>query len=450
MPGHKLGKGMPQELIKDLIKLDVTEIPGTDNLHFPEGAILEAQRLAAKAFGADRTYFLVNGSTCGILAIILTICKPGDKLIVGRDCHGSVINGMMLAGVEPVFVKPGYDRRFSITTVISPEDLENAIDGNPDCAGVLITRPNYYGICSDLQEISKVTHRYGKVLAVDEAHGAHLIFNKEFPGSAMQLGADICVQSAHKTLPALTQGSYLHIKSGRIDYDRLSFNLNMLQTTSPSYIIMSFLDIARAVMDMKGEELLSGVLHNVNKLERALSNKGLTVLSKENMENMDIDRSRLVINVSDLGLTGFEAEKSLRDGDNIQVEMSDLNNIVCITTVSDAWEDFERLSYSLNGLNGTAESKRPLVQKYDDSCFTPEMAVSLGDVLYCKSRKIKLYTAAGKVSRAMITPYPPGIPVVCPGELISEGAVSYINEIINAGGRVNGLDENMEVDVMDQ
>lgn len=434
-------------MLNDLIKLDVTEIPGTDNLHYPEGAILEAQKLAAKAFGADRTFFLVNGSTCGILAMILTICRPGDKLVVGRDCHRSVVNGMMLAGVEPIFVRPQYDRGFSITTVISPQNLENAIAENPDCAGVLITRPNYYGICSDLEEISKVTRRYGKILAVDEAHGAHLIFNKEFPGSAMQLGADICVQSAHKTLPALTQGAYLHIKSDKIDIDRLGFNLSVLQTTSPSYIIMAFLDIARAVMGIIGEELLNKLLDNISTLEKALNNPGVKVMSGRCLENITIDRSRLVINVSGLGLTGFEAEKVLREKNSIQVEMSDLNNIVCITTFADVQEDFEKLTSAINSLTGNAGEKSDFTRKYD-TFIKPVQAIGLKDILYCKSKKVKLNTAVGKVSRTMITPYPPGIPAICPGEVISEDIVSYINDIINAGGRINGLDENMEVDII--
>ncbi len=448
MPGHKLGKGIPEVFLKDLIKLDVTEIPGTDNLHFPEGAIFEAQKLAAHAFGAHETYFLVNGSTCGIHALILTICRPGDKLIVGRDCHKSAINGMMLAGVEPVFVKPKYNRRFSITTVISPSDIEDAIVENPDCAGVFITRPNYYGLCSDLDEISKITRKYKKILAVDEAHGAHLIFNDRLPKCSMQLGADICVQSTHKTLPALTQGAYLHVKSDKLDLDRLKFNLSVIQTTSPSYIIMSFLDMARAMMERTGEKLLNDLLDNIESIENCLDNRGLMVLTEKSMENTHIDRSRLVINVRSLGMTGFEAEKLLREKYSIQVEMSDMNNIVCITTISDTGEDFDRLAWALNRLTHEVNNIMPSADKYDSSFLKPRQVMNLKDVFNCSGKKIKLDNAAGKVSRAMITPYPPGIPVVCPGEAISKDVVSYIKDIVNAGGRVTGLGENMEVDVI--
>ncbi len=448
MPGHKLGKGIPAEFLKNLAMLDLTEIPGTDNLHFPEGAINEAQKLAAKAFEAERTFFLVNGSTCGIHALIMTACKPGDKLIVGRDCHRSVINGMMLAGVEPVYIKPEFDSRFSITTVISPSELERTLKENPDCAGVLITRPNYYGICSDLEKIIEIVHRFDKLIAVDEAHGAHLKFNGKFPESSMQLGADICVQSAHKTLPAFTQGAYLHVKSGKIDLEKLRYNLSSLQTTSPSYVIMSFLDIARALMETEGERLLDALLQNVSLLEAGICNPGLLLLSMDKTQDYELDKSRLVINVAGLGRTGFEAERLLREKENIQVEMSDMNNIVCISTIADLREDFEKLCIALNRLSPEREKRVLRDSRYDDCLFISKQAVGLKDILHSKSTKVRLVKAAGRVSRGMITPYPPGIPVICPGEIISGDAVAYICRILDSGGKVNGIGEDMEVDII--
>src|SRR3989339_18069 len=211
MPGHKLGKGIEKEFLKNLFKLDITEIYGTDNLNYPSGMIKEAEELASKAFGASRTFFLVNGSTVGIHAMIMTICKEKDKLIVSRDCHKSVINGMLLCGVTPIYVIPEFDEEFGIFTYIDPKKIQHLLIENQDAVGVLITRPNYYGVCSNIDEIARIVHKYNKILAIDEAHGSHLKFLEKLPKCAMNGNADICVQSAHKTLLAFTQGAYLHI-----------------------------------------------------------------------------------------------------------------------------------------------------------------------------------------------------------------------------------------------
>ncbi|MCX7923789.1 MAG: aminotransferase class I/II-fold pyridoxal phosphate-dependent enzyme [Clostridia bacterium] len=450
MPGHKLGRGIPERFLKDMILMDVTEIPGTDNLHFPEGPIKEAQKLASKAFEADETFFVVNGSTGGIHAMILSICRPGDKLVVSRDCHRSVINGMALAGVKPVYVKPQFDSGFGISTDITPSKIEQALDENPEAVGVLITRPNYYGICSDMGEIARVTHRRGKVLAVDEAHGAHLVFSERLPPSAMMSGADICVQSAHKTLPALTQGAYVHVKNRRVDIDRLKVNLSMLQTTSPSYILMAFLDIARAVMEESGRDLLEKLLENVEGFKKAVSNCGnLSILSQESLKSGRLDCTRVVINVRDTGKTGFQIDGILREEFNIQVEMADFYNIVCIATVADREEDFERLAFALNKIAYRFKADKPLADIFNRSLNIPPQTIELKDVLYSRKAGVKLDEAVGKVSGSMIVPYPPGIPVICPGEIILGEAVEYIYNIVGAGGIVNGLGKDMEIQIME-
>ncbi|MDP4182309.1 MAG: aminotransferase class I/II-fold pyridoxal phosphate-dependent enzyme [Bacillota bacterium] len=450
MPGHKLGKGLSKEVFNDITAMDLTEIPYLDNLHFPEGIIEQAQKLAANAFGAEETFFLVNGSTCGIHAIIMTICRPGDKLIVSRDCHKSVINGMMLAGVEPIYISPGYDEAFGIPTVIAADNLKESFENNPDCVGVLITRPNYYGVCSDLKEIADITHSYNKILAVDEAHGSHLKFNKKLPQCAMELGADICVQSAHKTLPALTQGAFLHVKSQKIDVERLKFNLNILQTTSPSYIIMSALDYSRALMEIEGEALLDKLIDNIDWFNNSLKSYGeFNILSDEKLEYGCMDKTRIVINVIKNGITGYKVEMLLRENYNIQVEMSDYNNIVCIATVSDIKEAFEKLLYGLGGIYDktyrSVEINKIIYSKYN----LPERAVLLKDIFKYKSCKLGLKEAVGKVCRGTITPYPPGVPVICPGELIKEEAVEEIINIIKYGGKVNGVSEDNKIEIID-
>jgi arginine decarboxylase len=454
MPGHKMGRGFKKGYFDQITAMDLTEIPLLDNLHFPDGIIKEAQELAAKAFGAEHTFFLVNGSTCGIHAIIRTICKPGDKLMVGRDCHKSIINGMMLAGVEPYYITPGFDKDSGIPAAISPEKVREAFEKSHDCAGILITRPNYYGVCSDLESIAKIAASYGKVLAVDEAHGAHLKFNNKLPRCAMDLGADICVQSAHKTLPAFTQGAYLHVKSEKIDLEKLKSILGMLQTTSPSYIIMSSLDYSRAVMEAEGEALLESLLENIERFEASLNIfNEFSILSGINIDNFRTDRTRLTINVSRTGLSGFEVERILRFDYNIQVEMSDTGNIVCIATVSDTREDFQRLYLALADIRNRVVKEGKISDINIYTCYgmyeVSEQVASLSEAFNLRSKKVKLKCAAGMIAKGTITPYPPGIPAVCPGERIRQDVVDALLSFLTQGGNINGIGKDYEIEVID-
>ena len=446
MPGHKLGKGFPNKLVKNLVTLDITEIPGTDNLHHPKGAIKKALLLAADAFGAENTFFLVNGSTCGIHAMIMSVCKPGDRLIIGRDCHKSVLGGLILARAEPIYIKPEFNQDFNISTVISPEEIQRCIRDNPDAVGVLITRPNYYGICSNITEIAKIVHSYGKVLMVDEAHGAHFRFNNRLPVCAMDAGADICVQSAHKTLPALTQGAYLHVKSTRIDIERLRFNLDLIQTSSPSYILMSYLDIARYIMNKSGKYLLDSLINNVaifsNELEK------INTMRVLNTGKNDMDNTRLVINVANTGNTGYFIEKKLRLDHNIQVEMSDFYNIICICTISDRRKEFKRLYKSLKSLALKFTGSNKLITMCSGQLPIPDKKMSLYSAIYRKSAKVTLKDAKGLAGKNTITPYPPGIPLVCPGEIISEEIIVYIYDIIDKGGTVIGIDDDFKIEIL--
>lgn len=451
MPGHKLGRGIPEEVLKKLATLDLTEIPGLDNLHEPKGVIREAQALAAEAFGADRTYFLVNGSTCGIHSIIMTLCKPGDKLVVARDCHKSVIGGMMLAGVNPVYIAPDFNNVFGISTTIDPNKLKRVLNENQDAVGVLITRPNYYGICSEIEKIAEIVHSYDMMLVVDEAHGAHLSFYNLLPKGALEGGADICVQSAHKTLPALTQGSYLHVNSKRVDLHKLEFYLKTLQTSSPSYIIMALLDIARYIMSEKGSLYLECLLGRINSLSQAINKEeGIRLLSDKELQVGSLDKTRIVINMTQMGLTGYKAEEVLRKAYNLQVEMSDFYNIVCIATIADGNEEINKLNKILKSFCSFFKESTPLTDKYKIPFSIPTQKAELKDILHTEYSLIKLNKAAGRISKGIITPYPPGIPIICPGEIIMEEVVEYIYNIVSLGGNVNGLNENCEVPVLSQ
>lgn len=449
MPGHKLGKGMPEEFLKNPAAMDITEIPGTDNLHHPTGVIKQAQELAAEAFGSDRTFFLVNGSTCGIYAIISAICKPGDSLIVARDSHKSVINGMLLAGVRPVYIMPEYDSRFGITTSITVESLEQALLTNPGASGVLLTRPNYYGICCDLDKIAAIVHSYNKILAVDEAHGSHFRFNDALPVCAMDAGADICVQSAHKTLPAFTQAAYLHVKSDRIDMEKLEYYLSVHQTSSPSYMIMASLDITREIMQKEGSKLLKRLIDSIEKNKADIFDEDFTFIDAKTIIKYSTDSSRIVINTGKLGITGYKADDDLRRIYNLQVEMSDLSNIVCIATIADTDETIAYLFSCLKNLarlHSGDHHQTPVYLK--NSYYTPEQQIEFYEVMQAKSEWVVLEQAAGRISKGIIAPYPPGIPIICPGEAISTSVIAQIKDIVHAGGKVNGLNNNLEINVI--
>ncbi|HHV95321.1 MAG TPA: aminotransferase class I/II-fold pyridoxal phosphate-dependent enzyme [Clostridiaceae bacterium] len=499
MPGHKMGKGLPQDWIALAGKIDLTEIFGLDNLHFPAGAIKEAQELAASAFGAFKTYFLVNGSSVGIHAAIMTVCNPGDKIIVARDCHRSVISGVILAGANPVYVPVEIDEDFGIPTTINTEILTEILEKNRDARAVLITRPNYYGICSDIEKIAEITRSFGKILIVDEAHGAHFKFHDSLPRPSLEAGADICIQSAHKTLPALTQSAYLHLSkdfSDSIDVERLEFNLRLLQTTSPSYLLMSSLDIARAIMEQHGKELLESLINKIDWFSSHISElKGIKILCEEDIrKNMRKDakkdyklgsratelrnsavglknpatarsaihdKTRLVINISDLNNAGYDVEKFLREKFHIQVEMSDLFNIICITTVSDEKKDFEGLLKALKDIRDLkthknltkyenltkhgfvstqkVSEKNNLIKLVKNNLTIPEQGMEPWKILSRKSEYIPFKTSLGRISRDFIVPYPPGVPLVCPGEIINRDIIEYVYKVLEVGGNVNGI-----------
>ncbi len=469
MPGHKLGAGIPEDFLSELEKLDLTELPGTDDLHKPEGVLKEAQELAASAFGAKMSRFVVNGSTGGIHAAIAAVCRPGQRLITGRDCHGSVVSGMLMAGVSPYYIIPGYSEEFCISTGITPDDVEKALDDAPDAPAVLITRPGYYGVCCDIRKIADIVHARGKILIVDEAHGPHLAFNKRLPVSALEAGADICVQSAHKTLPAFTQGAYLHIGSDRVDPERIDYFLDIYQTTSPSFIIMTFLDIAREIMQKQGKELLDRLIDSIRANRDRLDGSLLRLLDSTAVPGFDHDATRITVNVSRLGITGYEADRLLRHEYRIQAEMADLYNVVFISTVADSSGSIDRLfdaliglqkrSYACMGVAGRKTGQDHVIKrtglgqryiallKLQAETCRREMYESR-DILSADAERIRLADAVGRTSKCIISPYPPGTALVCPGEIITREAVDFITDVAEAGGNVHGLASDGTVQVL--
>lgn len=411
MPGHG-GHGSLA------LRYDVTEIDGTDNLQNPEGIIRLAQNEAAVAFGAMYSFFLVNGSSVGLHAAVMTVCQRGDTLLVDRGCHISVINALVLNDIEPVFIEPEFNQEFGITAGISPSSVAIAYKKHPNSKGVLITSPTYYGVCSNIAEIAEITHSFGGVLIVDEAHGAHFAFNEKLPKTAISQGADLVVQSTHKTLPCITQGAILHLGTNRIDKEMLQENLNMLHTTSPSYLIMASIEESVEYIRNKGKQHLGFVIDRCNHIKNILNKTG-----KFRCLDSD-DETRLVIHV---GKNAPYVVQKLKNLHNIMVEMCDGINLVLIARATNEHIDFTRLERAMMSIALTLPNLE--TEEYNPpprgkTVLTPEKAY------YGNTLKVSPKEAVGKIAARAVYQIPPCICLLCPGELITEEAANLIQENI--------------------
>lgn len=418
MPGHK-GRGLP--FFPDMAAYDITELEGTDNLLHPDGVILEAQENAAAVFGAKKAFFLVNGATVGILAMLLALPR-GSKIIVPRDAHRSVLSGCALGGHEAVFIWPEYEN--GAYGVVSAEAIEQAISRHAASA-VIVTRPNYLGLCADGEKIAAVCAKYGALLLVDEAHGAHFAFSPLLPAGASAF-ADLWVQSAHKTLNALNQAAFLHVgrseKKGMPSVDDLSRTLTLLQTTSPSYPILASLDYA---VRSANEHSWTYQVARCDAVRRAMGG-GLCDNNRERIGSAaisDVDRTRLVIDTAARGITGYEAYKALQT-QGIVLEMADERTIVAITSPSDPDEWYTRLREGLRHIPFGRRLFGP-APRFED---TPERALPLCEAAFAQTKLVPLDKAAGYVCAVPLGLYPPGSAIVAPGEVISAQAVSFLRE----------------------
>lgn len=434
MPGHKRGniynKLKLHALFENIMEMDTTEVPGVDNLYCPEGPLLKAQRLAALSFGAEHSFFLVNGTTAGIYSMIMATTSPGDKIIIPRNAHRSAISATILGRLHPVYILPEVDSEMGTAMGIEPEKVEKAITKNPDAKAVLITSPTYYGVCSDLESIAEIVHRYGKVLLIDEAHGSHFTFHKDLPKSAMSSKADITAQSTHKTLPSMTGSSMLHVKSDRVDIEKVKFFLQLVQTTSPSHVMLASLDAARYIMDTYGYMLLDECIKYSNMVRDEINSKTrFYCLSYDRIRKNgvhDIDPTRLSLCVRDGGLGGNETERILGEKYNIQVELSDFNNIVAITTVGDDESTYNKFCEAIIDLSKYGKEEK---NKYDDiynKQYLPTTVMPPYEAVYKDTAMIDINSSIGCVSAEMVIPYPPGIPLIMPGERIDKDILDLI------------------------
>jgi len=449
MPGHKRGniykKAGINLLNGDLLTMDTTEVPGIDNLHCPESAVMAAQKLAAEAFGADYSFFLVNGTTSGIYSMIMAAANPGDKIIIPRNCHRSVYGAVILGRLVPVYVNPEIDEELGIAMGIKPGVLEYLLEKHRDAKAVVITSPTYYGVCSDLKKIAEIVHGRGMMLLVDEAHGSHFSFNERLPISALEAGADMVAQSIHKTLPSMTQSSMLHVKSSRVDIERLKLFLQLTQTTSPSHILLASLDAARFIMQQYGRKFLDDTIDWSNWARNEIGNiAGFYCLGVDRIGKYgvsDLDATRITVNFRAAGIYGTKAEMLLRRDFKIQVEMSDLYNIVAITTIGDNKADYERLLNALKSIALTAGSENTEVKVLEALLKPPELCIMPWEAVYCEKEQVEAKSSIGRTCAEMIIPYPPGIPVLMPGEVISREVYEYLKLCLKQGIKINGASD---------
>ena len=454
-PGHKRGQGISpilRDLLgKDVFRADLTELAELDNLFTPQSVILAAQELAAEAFGAEKTWFLVNGSTCGIAAAILATCRMGEKIILPRNIHSSVISGLILSGAIPIFINPEYDEYLDIAYSITPEAVKAALIKHPDTKAVLIVYPTYNGVCGDLKAISHLTNQYNIPLIVDEAHGAHFHFHPQLPTSALTAGADLTVQSIHKTLGAMTQASMLHIQGNRIDIDRVNKALQLVQSTSPSFILLASLDAARHQMAIHGENLMSQTLELAKEATIKINQiSGLStplITSKKSPGFMDLDQTRLTINVSKIGFIGFAAEEILDKKFHVTPEFSSWQNLTFIISLGNTKADIQNLIQGLDNLTHVTPltSECQPCKNRNDTIISRDLSISPREAFFANSEVLPVAQTQDRICAEIICPYPPGIPVLMPGEIITKSALEYLQEIQNMGGFISGCaDETLQ------
>jgi arginine decarboxylase len=440
-PGHKRGQGIAPAL-RDrfgsaIFQADLPELPDLDNLFAPESVIHEAQCLAAQTFGATETWFLANGSTSGIQAAMLATVGEGDRIIVPRNAHRCVIAGLILSGAMPIFVSPQLDDTWQLPTGIDPQAIAHCLATHTPKA-ILLVSPTYHGLCSDVEAIAALAHQQEIPLLIDEAHGAHFAFHPDLPTPAIASGADLAVQSIHKTLGALTQAAMLHLgNTDRLCRDRLRASLSLTQSSSPSYLLLASLDAARQQMAIDGHRLMTQTLELADWATDAIARiPGLQVLTDGLTGVHQRDRTRLTIDVRKLGLTGFHADEILYNW-GITAELPSLHHLTFIISLGNTRDDIQHL---IDGLQALAEQPRShlppianlVLPTASHPVLTPRQA------FFSPRRSVPIADAIGQPSAELICPYPPGIPLVLPGEPITEDAIAYLQRIQSLGGIITG------------
>lgn len=430
VPGHKHGRGNP-ELVELLgskcVGIDVNSMKPLDNLCHPVSVIKEAEELAAEAFGAAHAFLMVGGTTSSVQSMVLSCCKKGDKIILPRNVHRSVINALVLCGAKPIYVNPDVDKHLGISLGMKIEQVKKAIHENPDAVAVFVNNPTYYGVCSDLRTIVEEAHRFGMKVLADEAHGTHFYFGESMPLSAMAAGADMASVSMHKSGGSLTQSSFLLTGEG-VNPGYVRQIINLTQTTSGSYLLLSSLDISRRNLALRGRESFARVMELAEYARNEINQiGGYYAFSKEMINGssiFDFDTTKLSVHTLDIGLAGIEVYDILRDEYDIQIEFGDLGNMLAYISIGDRKQEVERLVSALADIKRRYRKDKTgmLSQEY----ISPTVVMTPQESFYAEKESLPIKETKGRVCSEFVMCYPPGIPILAPGEEITDKIIDYI------------------------
>lgn len=447
VPGHKHGKGNPELtafLGRTCMEVDVNSMKPLDNLIHPVSVIRDAEMLAAEAFGARHCFFMINGGSSAVQAMIMSVCKEGDKIILPRNVHKSAINALVVSGIVPVYVDPGVNSQLGIPLGMSVENVKKAIEASPDAKAVMVNNPTYYGVCADLKSIVELAHSHGMAVLADEAHGTHLYFGENMPVNAMAAGADFAAVSMHKTGGSLTQSAFLLVgQSAQVTEGHVRAVINLTQTTSASYLLLASLDISRRNLAIRGKEMCRKMLESVEYAREEINKiGGYYAYADELASTPDFyafDRTKLSIYTRDIGLAGIEVYDILRDSYDIQIEFGDIGNILAIITAGDQWKDIERLVSALSEIKRRFSKDKAGL--FDHEYINPTVKISPHDAFYSEQESVPIGDSAGRISGESVMCYPPGIPIIAPGELITPEIITYISYCKEKGCFMTGTED---------
>ncbi len=439
MPGHKRARKLLHEM--DPFDVDFTEIDGLDNLHHPEGILRDAMEEAAKFYGTKKTWFLVNGSSCGILAAIGATTKIGDQILIGRNCHKAVYHGALVRNLEVKYIYPELIPEYGIQGGYAPEEIEKILSENPKIKTVVLTSPTYDGVVSDIEKIAEIVHQHEGILIVDEAHGAHFCLMEKGPKPAHLCGADLVIESLHKTLPALTQSAVLHLQGNRVEDWKVQKQLEIFETSSPSYLLMASMDDCLREMQYDGKEQMSRLLKNIALFrESAKKWEHIRIPGRELVGShgvFDYDETKLVFSMAETKKSGRDLAEVLRKKYQMELEMETPSYGLALCSICDSKEDLKNLAQAMTEIDfGLEEEHQWMMQcTYGEN----ERACSMYEVEEREKEVVSLRDAEGRIAGEFVYFYPPGIPVLVPGEVISKQALSTIEEGKKHGIAVNGL-----------
>lgn len=445
VPGHKRGKGTPELtafLGEQCMSVDVNSMKPLDNLCHPVSVIKEAEELAAQAFGAENAFFMVNGTTSAVQSMVLAACKKGEKIILPRNVHRSVINALVLSGAEPVYVNPEMNHKLGIALGMSVAQVEKAILENPSAKAVLVNNPTYYGVCSNLRAITELAHRHNMLVLADEAHGTHFYFGENMPLAAMRAGADMASVSMHKSGGSLTQSSLL-LTGKNVNPGYVSQIINLTQTTSASYLLLSSLDISRRNLALRGEESFGKVVDMAEYARSEINSIGGYYAYGKELVNgnsvFDYDVTKLSVYTRDIGLAGIEVYDLLRDEYDIQIEFGDISNILAYISIGDRIQDIERLVGALADIERLY--KKDSTGLLSGEYISPKVVMSPQKAFYSDKISLPVEKSSGRVCAEFVMCYPPGIPILAPGEMITDDIVEYIMYAKEKGCSMQGTED---------